>query len=113
MARIPGNALPDRGFPLYARFLTAVASRTSPGQSIVIAAPMGGWGSGYAYAYYRASYLLAGRRVIPLMDKDDRMYYERLSDGDLVAFWGKGVPPGPYEVVWRGSGGVLYRRAPH
>lgn len=110
MRRIPEAAFPDGAHPLYARFITEVASRTSPGQSIILVTPVRDWASWYAYAYYRASYLLAGRRVLPLMDDDDWLRYERLREGDRIAVWGEGVPPGPYEAIWRGSGGVLYRR---
>jgi hypothetical protein len=95
----------DRRAPDYPRFLEGVARVIEPGQSVFILAS----GVGYSYAYYRASYFLAGRRVIPAGDPDGRIHPERLREADYVALWR--VPPIPgYEIVWRGHGGVLLRR---
>jgi hypothetical protein len=101
---------PDRRTAEYPRFLEGVAARTSPGQSIVVIAPMRYWRSGYGYAYYRASYFLAGRRAIPILDDDDGVRRERLQQADFIAVWRMEELPG-YEVVWRGHGGALMRRA--
>lgn len=110
MLRIPQHAVPDHRVPMDPRFLAEVALRTEPGQSIAIAAPTRYWMGGYAYAYYRASYFLTGRRVIPLIDPDDSMHLDRLGEADLIAVWGTGGLRGPYEVIWSGHGGALYRR---
>jgi hypothetical protein len=110
LLHIPQYANSDGKVPLYPLFLQEVAARTAPGQSIAIAAPMRQWNAGYAYAYYRASYFLAGRRVIPLIDPDDSLHLERLRDAELLAMWRLGPPQGPYEVIWSGHGGTLYRR---
>jgi len=99
--------LPDRRTPEYPRFLEGVARATAPGESVVIVVR----GTGYSYAYYRASYFLVGRRVIPIGDPDGSVHLERLREADSVALWR--IPPLPgYEVVWRGHGGVLLRRNP-
>lgn len=103
---------PDRQARDYPAFLREVAARTRPGDSIVILVPIRYWRTGYGYAYYRASYFLAGRRAIPILDDDDRVRRERLRQTDYVALWRMPELPGPgYRVVWRGHGGVLLRRA--
>ncbi len=99
---------PDRRTPDYVPFVEEVARRTKPNQSIAIVVPMRRWDGGYAYAYYRASYVLAGRRVIPIVDPDDRVHPERLREADFVAVWRVPRFAGPQEV-WSGHGGALYR----
>ena len=101
---------PDRRTPDYPAFLAEVARRTKPNQSIAIVVPMRHWDAGYSYAYYRASYFLAGRRVVPLVDPDDRVHPERLREADFVAAWRVPEFYGP-QVVWQGHGGVLLRGA--
>jgi hypothetical protein len=99
---------PDRRTPDYPRFLEEVARHTKPGASIAIIVPMRHWDAGYAYAYYRASYFLPQRRVIPIVDPEDRVHAERLRKTDFVAVWRVPRFAGP-EEIWRGHGGVLYR----
>jgi hypothetical protein len=99
---------PDRRTPDYPAFLAEVARRTKPGQSIAIVVPMRYWNAGYSYAYYRASYFLAGRRVVPIVDSDDAVHPERLQEADFVAVWRVPEFAGP-EEIWRGHGGVLFR----
>lgn len=99
---------PDRRTPDYPAFLQEVARHTRRGQSIAIVAPMRYWHSGYSYAYYRATYFLVGRRVIPIVDPDDSLHPERLKETDLIAVWNMPDIVGP-EVLWRGHGGVLLR----
>lgn len=102
---------PDRRAPEYPQFLEQVARKTKRGDSIAILVPMRYWAAGYAYAFFRATYFLAGRRVIPLVDVDDTLHPERLSQADFVASWKMPPPAGPFSVVWRGDGGILLRRA--
>jgi hypothetical protein len=97
-------------FEEYPRFLAEVASRTAAGQSIAIAAPERSRILGSSYIFHRASYCLAGRRVIPLIDRDDSQHFERIGEADFVAVWGTSVPPGRLAVFWRGRDGTLYRR---
>jgi hypothetical protein len=101
---------PDRRTPEYPRFLEEVARRTQPGDPIAVLVPMRHWTRGYAYAYFRASYILAGRNVIPLVDADDAEHPERLREARFVASWQLPALPGAWEVVWRGAGGQLLRR---
>jgi len=102
---------PDRGlwFPEYVRFLAAVGSRTSRGDSIAIAVPALQWEYGYAYAYYRASYVLAGREVLPLITPADRFLRQNLKEATYVAAWESRLRT-TRPVVWRGHGGVLFGR---
>lgn len=100
---------PDLHAREYPRFLAEVRARTKPGESIAILVPMRHWNDGYAYAYYRASYVLAGRRVMPLVAPDDRVLVENLSRADYAAAWNLDRPLPHHRVVWRGARGVLAR----
>lgn len=73
--------------PEYDRFLLEVRQRTPPGTTIAISTPAEKFQPDYAYRYYRASYQLAGRRVIPLKDRDDRDHPERAAQADYIAVW--------------------------
>lgn len=103
-------AVPDRATPEYPQFLLGVRSRTSRGDVIAIAVPRR-WRSGYEYAYYRASYFLTGRTVMPLLDENDTAHPERLASVDYVAAWQMQIDAEGFVVVWRGHDGVLARRA--
>ena len=94
--------------PQYELFLREVARRTAPGQAIAILVPDRGWARDYAYRYYRASYVLAGRRVVPLLSPDDRVHLDRIRHADLIAAWDVEAPD--HELLWRAHGGALYRR---
>lgn len=107
--RTPALPEPDRRTGDYPLFLAEVARRTRPGERIVIVVPIRYWRTGYGYAYYRASYFLAGRRAIPILDDDDRVRRERIQQADYVAAWRIPDLPG-FEAVWRGHGGALLRR---
>lgn len=112
LLRIEAHAVPDRKTSDYPLFLEEVARRTARGDMIAILVPMRDWSHGQSYAYYRASYFLAGRRVIPLVDPDDSRHPERLVRPEYVAVWRMSAPPGPHELVWSGHGGMLLRRRP-
>lgn len=101
---------PDAQAPTYPRFLEEIARRTKPGDSIAILVPMRHWTGGYAYAFYRATYFLPGRNVIPLIDLEDAMHPERLREARYIAAWRMLPLPGPWEVAWRGPDGLLLRR---
>jgi hypothetical protein len=106
------QSVPDQRTPEYPLFLEEVARRTAPGDTIAVLVPMKDWAHGQAYAFYRASYYLAGRRVIPLMDVANRWHPERLRDARFLAAWKIPPPRGPYDIVWAGHDGVLMRRRP-
>jgi len=102
---------PDRGlwWPDYPRFLEAVRKRTAPGDVIAVVVPAGRWEDGYSYAYYRASYFLAGRQVLPVIGRDDRFLPENLRAARYIAAWHRALPPGA-RVVMQDAGGALVDR---
>ena len=111
-SRILGDAYPDGLSSDYPQFLEEVARRTAPGDTIAILVPMKSWSRGQAYAYYRASYFLAGRKVIPLLNADDSWHPKRLLEARYVAVWKMQPLAGPYTRVWSGHSGFLLRRRP-
>lgn len=100
---------PDRLWPEYPRFLDGVRERTQNGDSIALIVPTTDWENGYSYAYYRGSYLLAGREVLPISDSGGGRHPENVRRARYLAVWGRSFPPGPYTVVWRGHRGALLR----
>lgn len=100
---------PDRGWNGYPAFLEEVRARTKPGDSIALAVPPVRGDDGYSYAYYRASYFLAGREVLPLIDRNDVPQHANLARAKYVAVWRRSVRA-PLRVVWRGDGGMLLER---
>jgi hypothetical protein len=79
---------PDRGWNGYPQFLDSVRARTKRGDSIALVVPNAGWDRGYAYAYYRASYFLAGREVLPVLDRNDVAQPQNLARARYVATFG-------------------------
>ncbi|HEV2719246.1 MAG TPA: hypothetical protein VG323_04440 [Thermoanaerobaculia bacterium] len=100
----------DRNWQQYAQFLRDAREHTRPGERVAVLVPVTRWDDGYSYAYYRASYFLAGREVLPLFDDADRAHPENLRAADVVAAWRAPVPRTHTKLVWRGDGGVLVRR---
>ncbi|HEY0590860.1 MAG TPA: hypothetical protein VGF40_03775 [Thermoanaerobaculia bacterium] len=100
---------PDR--PGYVAFLREVRRRTPEGSRIAILVPMRHWGRGYSYAYYRASYFLTGREVVPVVDPDDSAHLERVRGADFVASWGMAPRIAGFAAVWNGDGSVLLERS--
>jgi hypothetical protein len=100
--------LPDGQWARYPRFLEGVRSHTRSGDTIAIVFPVMGWDAGYSYAYYRASYFLSGREVLPLIDPQDRRIPQNLRGARYVAVFGATLRM-PADVVWRGEGGTLLR----
>lgn len=103
-------ALPDAPWSGSSRFLAGVRAHTRPGDTLALAIPDRSWDGGYAHAYYRASYVLTGREVLPLLFDDSRPRPENLARADYVVLWGPPAPPGA-PVVWRdGRGSLVGRR---
>lgn len=100
----------DRLWPQFPVFINAVRARTQNGDSIALIAPTFDWDRGYSYAYYRASYLLAGREVLPLAMSDGSLHPENFRRAKYIAVWGTAFPQGHSTVVWKGDGGMLLRR---
>jgi hypothetical protein len=101
-------AFPDRQWARYPQFLEGVHAHTRPGDTIAIVFPVMGWESGYSYAYYRASYFLPGREVLPLIDPQDRPLPQNFRGARYVAAFGATLRT-PADIVWRGDGGTLLR----
>ena len=99
----------DRLWPQFPRFLQGVSAHTAPGDRIAIVVPSMQWDRGYSYAYYRASYLLPGRIVLPLVDAQDHLHPENFQAATYVAAWRSSMPQGRNRVAWSGEGGVLLR----
>ena len=106
--------LPDFGptaMLQYDHFLIEVAKRTPPDSSVAIYVVTPKFEPNYAYRYYRAVYRLPGRRVVPIMDADDRSHPERMAQADYIAAWAT-TRTFEHQQVWAGNLGTLYRRAP-
>jgi hypothetical protein len=102
--------MPDRQTPEYPRFLAEAAKRTERSSRVAILVPMRHWDGGYSYAYYRASYFLAGRQVLPLVWRKDEVLRDNIGKADYVAAWRMQLVAPQFEPVWQGEGGTLYRR---
>jgi hypothetical protein len=100
---------PDRGWETYPEFLEGVRAHTKPGDSIALLVPAAHWDPSYSYAYYRASYFLAGREVLPVIDRDDSVQQQNFKRAKYVAAWRWTVQP-PMRAIWSGHGGALLER---
>jgi hypothetical protein len=103
-------AFADRLWPEYPRFLEGVRAHTQSGDSIAVVVPTFDWDHGYSYAYYRASYFLTGREVLPLSDSENHLQLLNFRSAKYIAAWRTEVPQAHFTVVWSGAGGVLLRR---
>ncbi|GEM_PF-4203775 len=74
-------------WPDYPRFLNAVRQRTQPGDVILLDFPQRRWMGGYAFAYYRAAYVLTGREVLPLIDEHDQIVRDNIRAARWVALF--------------------------
>ncbi len=101
--------LPDGMWQQFPRFLDGVRQRTGDGDAIAVIVPTMKWDDGYSYAYYRASYFLSGRQVLPLVTADDRPHPENFRAARYIAAWPSNLSAGRGVVVWQGEGGVLLR----
>jgi hypothetical protein len=90
-------------------FLESVERRTAEGESVALVTPADGWMLGYRYAFYRASYVLAGRTVLPVMTPAGSSIPQNLKNADVVAAWQVELNPALFEILWRGDGGTLAR----
>jgi hypothetical protein len=103
--------LPFRKMTGLRAFLMGVDARTPPHASIAIWVPFRQWEGGYGYAYYRSSYLLPGKQVVPLLaPNEDRPQFENLAQADYIACWGGRIEAPGFVPVWQDPHGVLLRR---
>jgi hypothetical protein len=99
---------PDRYWPDYPLFLQGVREHTQPGDTIAIIVPRMSWDNGYSYAYYRASYFLTGREVLPLVTPQNGQLLQNYRGAKYIAIFGVGLRA-PADVVWRSGRGALLR----
>jgi len=99
----------DRAWPDYPRFLEGVREHTQPGDTIAIIVPAMRWEAGYSYAFYRASYFLTGREVLPVLTPHDEPLPQNYRAAKYIAVFGVGlrIPP---DAVWRSRRGALLRQ---
>jgi len=103
--------LPYRKLTGLRRFLIEVDRTTPRGARIAICLPYTAWEGGYGYGYYRASFLLPGKQVVPLL----RLGADVPAPGnaalaDFVACWGGAPRVDGFAVLWRSGDGVLMKR---
>jgi hypothetical protein len=99
---------PDRAWPDYPFFLEGVREHTKPGDTIAVIVPAMNWDGGYSYAYYRASYFLTGREVLPLVNPRNLRLQQNFRAAKYIAVFGVGLRV-PADVVWRSGRGALLR----
>jgi hypothetical protein len=66
------------------------------------------WDNGYSYAYYRASYFLTGREVLPLVTPQNAPLQQNFRTAKYIAVFGAGLRV-PADVVWQSGRGALMR----
>jgi hypothetical protein len=99
---------PDRVWPDYPRFLQGVRAHTKPGDTIAVVVPGMNWDNGYSYAYYRASYFLTGREVLPLVTPQNAPLQQNFRTAKYIAVFDAGLRV-PADVVWQSGRGALLR----
>ena len=94
-------------------FVLEVDRSTPQKTRIAIALPFRAWEGGYGYRYYRASYLLPGRQLVPLLAPDrDEPRPGNVALADYLVVWhGRPRVPG-FTEVWTTADGTLLRRTP-
>ena len=94
-------------YPEYPAFLDEVRAHTQRGDSIALLVPSMHWDDGYSYAYYRASYFLSGREVLPLVTRHDDPLLDNFKRAKFLAVWERRVRDDTRHVVWSGHHGAL------
>jgi hypothetical protein len=100
----------DPRFPSYPQFLETVRAATKPGDTIAIVFPASDWDHGYAYGYYRASYVLAGREVLPLLTPASEPIATNFTRAKYIAVYRARIAGGPYRVIASTADGALVQR---
>lgn len=99
--------LPYRKLPGYRAFLLEAREIIPEGVAVGLLAAIPGEGS--YYAYYRASYLLAGREVIPLFLGDQPLPGD-LPRAQYLITWRERQTNPQFELIHRAGDGALWRR---
>jgi len=85
------------------RFFGVLQTMTHRGERVGLL--MNGRHSGFSYMYWRASYELPGRTVLPPMN------LLAPEGADVVGLWGEGWGDPRFDLVWaEGRGAILRRR---
>src|SRR5207244_1806969 len=96
--------LPYRKLPGLKRLLADVDRSTPPGAKIAIALPFRDWDAGYGYGYYRASFLLPGKQVVPLLPPQNMRF------ADYVVIWKGTFAIDGFVPLWTTADGTLMAR---
>ena len=105
---VPQHPL-DAAWGDYPQFLAAVRASTHDGDTIALLVPARRGSNDYSYAYFRASYFLAGREVLPVIDEDGRIIAGNVRDAQFVAAW-HGRLASNRRLLWRAYGGEFFAR---
>ena len=100
--------LPYRRMPGLRDFMLAVRARTANGDRIAVVLPHDDWYA-YSYGFFRATYLLAGRRTIPLVAAGGPRP-DNLRHADYVASLRRHANIPGFAPVFTHRDGVLLRR---
>jgi len=104
-------AMPYRKMTGLQDFLKGVDAHTPPGARIAIWCPFRQWEGGYAYAYYRASYLLPGKQVVPLLARnEDHLQLANLAHADYLASFDDEIEAPGFDDNWRDPYGILLKK---
>jgi hypothetical protein len=109
--RLQWTEFPYRRVPGLRGMLFQVEQRTPQRAAVLLWTPHRPWQGGYGYAFRRAQYVLAGRDVIPYLDRErDVDMPQNVARADYIACW-PACPTFPgFEVTWRSRDGMLLRR---
>jgi hypothetical protein len=82
------TAMPERAgyYPDYPLFLADVRSHTRDGDRIALFVPDLAW-RGYDHAFFRATYLLYGREILPVLARDDKPMPQNVAAANYIAMW--------------------------
>jgi hypothetical protein len=105
---VPAHRL-DEAWGDYPEFLAAIRTTTQNGDTIALLVPARRGSNDYSYAYFRASYFLAGREVLPVIDDNGRIIAGNVRDAQFVAAW-HGRLASERPLLWRAHGGELHGR---
>jgi hypothetical protein len=107
--RMQLDELPYRKLPTLKGFLEDARAQLPPGATTVFLAPFPRSEQGYRYAYGRAAWVLAGHRLLPIVDNNDAILHRHLEEADVAVAWRTAPPPG-FEVIYEHPEGSVSRR---
>lgn len=105
------TALPYARTPGLREFMLGVRDRTQPGSRVLILSPHRKYQGGYVYVFSRATYLLAGRTTVPIIDQHDLAHPQNLAEATYVAAFRIKPTIAGFETVWTSRDGTLLKRS--